>query len=345
MNLPSAIATAIGSMPQADPAEACAIITRYLSSIPVWPQLPRRSFLENMYAQYSEGFPGVVIQGERIYVDTSRDLAQPLEKLYQAYLENDFEHYGITPGYAAGLHAFLSSKVKPEVAVKGQVTGPISWGLAVTDQDRRPLAYDEVLSDAIARHLRLKAAWLEATLKSVCPHTVIFIDEPYLASLGSAFVSLPPQKVRALLEEVLGGIKGLKGIHCCGNTDWALLLETGIDILNFDAYNYARSLSLYPEQVDTFLKRGGAIAWGIVPSDEELLSGENVDSLVKRLDAAMGLLADKGVSRDALREQCLITPSCGLGSLSEATSVRALELTAGVSAKLRGASVGSPRLP
>ena len=52
--------TMIGSMPHTDPAEACAVVSRYLKDIPAWPQLPQRSFKENMYAQYSEGFPGIV---------------------------------------------------------------------------------------------------------------------------------------------------------------------------------------------------------------------------------------------------------------------------------------------
>ena len=59
--------TIIGSMPHADPQKACSLIVRYLKDIPAWPQLPRRSFLENMYVQYSEGFPGAVIKNDRIY--------------------------------------------------------------------------------------------------------------------------------------------------------------------------------------------------------------------------------------------------------------------------------------
>ncbi len=99
--------TIIGTMPHTDPSEACSQITRYLKDIPAWPQLPRRSFLENMYVQYSEGFPGVVIEGDKIYVDRSQDLNQPLERLYAAYLENDFYKYPIGRDYAAGLYAFL----------------------------------------------------------------------------------------------------------------------------------------------------------------------------------------------------------------------------------------------
>ena len=207
------LATGIGSMPHVEPREACSLVLKYLSEIPVWPQLPRKSFLENMYVQFSEDFPGVIVEGDRIWVDRSRDLSQPLEKLYSAYLENRMEHSETSAKYAAGLHAFLEQgKGKRRKAVKGQVTGPISFGLSVTDQNRRPLLYDEVLADAIAKHLRLKAAWQEKALRSVCPKTIISVDEPYLSSMGSVFVSLPREQVVTLLEEVLGSISGLKAI-------------------------------------------------------------------------------------------------------------------------------------
>ena len=162
------LATAIGSMPHVEPREACSLLLKYLSEIPAWPQLPKKSFLENMYVQFSEGFPGVAVEGDRIWVDRSRDLSKPLEQFYSAYLENRMEHGKTSAKYAAGLHAFLEQgKGKGRKAVKGQVTGPISFGLSVTDQNRRPLLYDEVLADAIAKHLKLKAAWQEKALRGV----------------------------------------------------------------------------------------------------------------------------------------------------------------------------------
>ena len=35
------------------------MLLRYLQAIPCWPQLPKRSYRENMYVQYAEGFPGI----------------------------------------------------------------------------------------------------------------------------------------------------------------------------------------------------------------------------------------------------------------------------------------------
>jgi hypothetical protein len=148
-----------------------------------------------MYAQFSDGFPGVVIESERIYVDSSKDLDKPLEQLYSSYLEDKFEKYAINSDHAAGLHAFLERKHGSPFAAKGQITGPVTWGLAVTDENRRPLLYNDTLADAMAKHLHLKAAWQEREIKAISPNTIIFVDEPYMASIGSAFVSISSDKI------------------------------------------------------------------------------------------------------------------------------------------------------
>lgn len=329
-------ATVIGSMPHKDPSEACGLVTRYLKYFPAWPQLPNRSFLENMYAQYSQGFPGVVIKENRIHVERARDLTKPLEALYAAYLENDSDKYPISPDYAAGLYSFLSLGSLSSWAVKGQVTGPVSWGLTVTDENRQSILYDDMLADAAARLLRLKASWQEKQLKKISSNTIIFVDEPYMAAFGSAFTAISREKVINLLDEVFCGISGIKGVHCCGNTDWPVLLQTSARVLSFDAYNYAQSLSLYPAEIKEFLeKKKGAIAWGIVPNEAEALVKETVASLRDRLEEAMAPFTRHGIPLRQLLEQGLLTPSCGLASLTGEETDRALELLAELSTVIR----------
>ena len=327
--------TLIGSMPHTDPAEACSLITRYLKDIPAWPQLPRRSFRENMYAQFSQGFPGVVFKEDSIYIDCSQDADKPLEKLYTAYLENDIDKYPVSLEYAAGLYSFLDLKNLPIKAVKGQITGPLTWGLTVTDDSKRAILYDDILGDAVPRFLRLKAAWQEKKLKEVCPNTIIFVDEPYMSAYGSIGFMLSKEKIISCLEEVFQGISGLKGSHCCGNTDWSILLSTSVDIISCDTYNYAQSLSLYPVDVKRFLDREGAIAWGIVPNDEASLAKETVASLKDRLEEAMAPFTRNGVRFQQLIEHGLLTPSCGLASLSTEAVTRVLELLTELSVEIR----------
>lgn len=339
--LPAFLPTAVGSLPHTDPAAACDLVLRWLPEIPAWPQLPRRDVRERLPAQFCGGFPGVVMEDGRVYVDRRQDLDARLERLYASYLSRDLDAAALDGDFASGLKHFLSLRPQSVVAVKGQVLGPVSWGLTVTDQERRALLYDEVLADAAARYLHLQAAWQERALRRLAPQTIIFVDEPYLAAFGSAYLAVEREDVQKLLGEVLAGIEGLKGVHCCGNTDWSLLLETPVDIINFDAYDHAEALSLYPQALRAFLHRGGIIAWGIVPtaSDAQVMA-ESVDSLTERLWAALRLVASKGVPLDDLLAASLLTPACGLGTLSEATAGRALELLAGVSAQMRGALGG-----
>jgi len=322
-------------MPHTDPVEACNLIARFLRDIPAWPQLPRRSYREGMAAQFGQGFPGIVETEKSIYVDRSLDIDKPLEALYSAYLDNDVGKYPVGAEYAAGLYELVSRTDLQPQAIKGQITGPISWGLSVTDADKRAVLYDEVLSDAAARLLRLKAGWQEKMLGRLSEKTIIFIDEPSMASYGSAFFSLPKENVINLLEEVLGGIKGIKGIHCCGNTDWSLILGTSTDVLSFDAYNYAENFCLYSSEVKEFLDRGGAVAWGIVPNTGESINKETVSSLKDRLEEALAPFTRNGIPFRQLIEQALITPSCSLSYISEDAAARTLELLADLSREIR----------
>jgi len=326
--------TAIGSMPHTNPDEACSIIMKYLPDIPIWPQLPKRSPRENMVIQFSEGFPGVVVKGDKIHIEPSANFESELEQIYVDCEQDDAHKYGISPEYAAGLYAFLS-RAKGSKIVKGQVTGPITWGLSVTRQDGLGIIYDDTLAETAAKFLRLKASWQENILREISPNPIIFVDEPYLISLGSVFTPIPEKKVPVLLEEVFRGIKGIKGLHCCGNTNWSVILGTTIDILSFDAYNYASSLGTHSGKVKSFLERGGSIAWGIIPNEEEVLAKESLPSLRDRLEEAMAPFTRDGVNFKQIIAQGLITPSCTLASLSLEAANQALELTAKLSHDLR----------
>jgi methionine synthase II (cobalamin-independent) len=325
-------------MPHTDPKKACALIARFLKDIPAWPQLPKRSFLENMYVQCSEGFPGAVVANNSIHVETSQDFSKPLEALYAAYLENDAARFPISREYAAGLYAFLEQPGLKPLAVKGHVTGPLSWGLTVTDENKRSILYHEVLGDAVPKLLKLKAAWQEKEIKKISKNTITFVDEPIMASYGSSVAAgafSKPEKIVEMVDEVFEGISGLKGIHCCGNTDWPVLLKTKLDILNFDAYNYAQSISLYPEEIKKFLGRGGAIAWGIVPNNTESLAKESVASLKDRLEEAMAPFTRNGLAFKDIVKHSLLTPSCTLMPLGEEGAEKALELLTGLAAEMR----------
>ena len=214
--------------------------------------------------------------------------------------------------------------------VKGQITGPISLGLKVVDQNLRPMLYDDTLRDVLVKYMTRKAQWLEGYLARFgTPLT--FVDEPFLALVGAATVALNRDEVIRDLEEVYSGLRGLKGTHCCGNTDWGMLLQTSLDVLAFDAYEYAENLALFAGDVKAFLDRGGVVAWGIVPTAADKIASETPEHLVQLLAGAMRLLTDKGIDRDRLYAQALITPACGLAPVPVDAAERAMRLATAVS--------------
>ncbi len=325
-------ATIIGSMPHTSAEKACKLITRHLKDMPAWPQLPKRSPLESMSIQYSRGFPGIQPNNSDLKVNScSDDFDKALESLYKAYLEDDFARFAVTTEYAAGLHYFLNMSGTDPKAVKGQITGPISWCFSVKDQEGKAILHDDHLADAASRMLALSARWQEDRLKSISKNTLIFFDEPALSSYGSAFMSISGDKIKGLINEAMGKLLGLKGIHCCGNTDWSLVLSTNIDVLSLDTYNFGHTLKLYPDEAGRLIKRGGAIAWGIVPSNENEIASENIPSLKDRLEDAMAAFTSTGVSFKELACKSLLTPSCSLSNMSQDGAERALELLAGLS--------------
>lgn len=318
--------THVGSVPYTDLHSVSERLAATLD-IPAWAQFSRRSFRENMYVQFSTALPRVMIDPtrERIWVNTAGDLTPDLEAFYALYLEDYVDAFALTPDYAAGFFAMLDVlAVTPGIWAKGQVTGPVSLGLSVTDQDRYAILYHDLLGDVVVKTLAMNARWQVRQLRAVRPQVLIFVDEPYLASFGSAYVSLERDAVIAMLNEVFAAIHSegaLAGVHCCGNTDWSLLLDTSVDVLNLDAFGYLDALALYPAELRAFLDRGGVIAWGIVPNNETITSVSAGD-LAERLWEGLRQLSERAAGRgvrmvpEDLLARGLLTPSCGLGTAS-----------------------------
>ena len=339
------MALAIGSLPQSRVAETLDLIAACLPEAPFWPQLPNRSFLEGMYVQYGEGFPGAVLDKThgRFYIDTeSERFAGELTAFYEAVMADEQEYFRIGPERASGLWEGLPVlaeryRESSPALVKGQVTGPVSFGLGVTDAGKRAIIYDETLADVVVKQLNGKARWQEAFLRRCFPEALplTFFDEPYMVSFGTAFCSLSREQVKGLLNEVSTGLQGLTGVHCCGNTDWSLLLDTEVDLLNFDAYEFGDNLLLYGAELKRFLGAGGYLAWGVVPTSPAI-DQENVDSLYQLLVGQMERLSrEAGIALETIYERSFVTPSCGAGSLTPARAVRVFELTRDLSAALR----------
>jgi len=336
------LGTGIGSLPFTDVQQACATVRRYLPEIPFWPQLPKLGFREQMVPQYSEAFPGIVIDpvGEKISVDSKRALEE-LELFYEKEMAGETDHFRLSPDYAAALFPFLEGLredlPRRLTCTKGHVTGPVTFGFSVKNEEGTAIFYDPNLQDAVGRLIAMKALYQIALLREFKVPTIIFMDEPYMAAFGTTGMNVSREEVVQSLNGVVERVRaaeGIAGVHCCGNTDWSLLFESKVDIVNFDAYDFMDRMALYPEQINAFLERGGNLAWGIIPTSAAVRE-ESAETLAIRFRGGYEKLVSLGVDSRRLLTQCLITPACGLGSLTEADALSALGLVRELSRRLR----------
>ena len=345
----NALPVLVGSMPHKSHRQAVELIFSATPSIPIWPQLPANRE-EGMLLQFLPGMPGVTERGGKVFIDTAApDFEAQFLHFFEHYLavdegavELDQSRFAMTPAEAAGFFTFLEEARlhrATSIALKGQITGPITFCTGLVDQDGRAIFYNEQLRDAAVKHLALKARWQTRKMGQVKERPLVFFDEPGLAGFGSsAFITITPADIATCFAEVIAAVHaegGLAGVHVCANTEWPVIFDTAMDIVNYDAYSYFDRLLLYPGHLVSFLQRGGILASGIVPTAAEHLAGETAESLADKWFAQAGELERLGLDPRTIFAQTLITPSCGTGTLSEPLAEKVLSLTAQVSTLIR----------
>jgi methionine synthase II (cobalamin-independent) len=336
-------ATGIGTFPSKDVEGTCLNILKRVPEIPFWPQLVKRSYLEDIHIQFSEGLPLLRVEEERkalgIYSD---EMESGLVRFYERFLADDTEYFAISREYAPGLYELLrlidQDPDRYGPYIKGHTVGPVTFSAGITGPDHKPILSNPDLLEAFTKGLAIKALWQVMELAKSGKRPIIFIDEPYLAGFGSAFSPIERHEVIKLLKEVIDYLRershALIGIHCCGNTDWSMIMESGPDIINFDAFKYMKYFFLYPEDITKFVKAGGCIAWGIVPTFD-FTGEESLDDLYSMLEKGLDRLHEFGLDRETITARSILTPACGMGTMEQSSSDRVLELLSMLSEKMR----------
>jgi hypothetical protein len=336
--------TGIGSVPFADPVAAVALIWQNLPELPFWPQMVRLGYREEMVAQAARGLPALKVEvaSHTVAMDPDVPRDQALAQFYEEVLAGELAPFALEPEEAQGFFTLLEA-VRAQgdgpQGLKGQVAGPVTLAGMVKDTAGKAILYDRELTQAVSLGIARKGAWQAEKFRELGKAPLIFFDEPYLSGFGSAFLPISREEVTAILRETLEETRRLGpvslGIHCCGNTDWSLLLDLPIDVLSFDSYGYFDSLLLYDAPLKRFLATGGWLAWGLIPTGAELLQ-ETTDSLWERFRAQVEQLAARGLSPEEVLSRALLTPACGLGYLTPEAATRALAFLAALSARGRG---------
>ncbi len=328
------LTTAMAVMPHTDVKRA--LETALSLDIPFWPQLPHYSYYEDMYVQASEHFPGIVLDMEKRTLRFSMEkFAMELEEA-MANME-DPSYFDISPTYSVVYHRFLEMDLKKRPAIRGQLEGPISFGLNVQDQDDRPILFDDTIRPFMLEFMARRINVQLSRLKEKNPNAFMFVDEPGLQFLFSAMAGYNNVAAHMDMESFFAMTDRPRGVHLCGNPDWDFLLSLDLDILSLDVYTNGEIFTGYASSIKRFLDRGASLVWGIAPTNFEPFEKETIESIEARLLEIWTALGKKGIDRDFLLARSLLSPAtcCLVNPDREKTVEKAFLMIKELSARLR----------
>lgn len=333
---PNSLGTGVGALPNTDPAEACNDVLSIFPEFPYIPTLPDRGQLESIVFNDSEQLPGRLIRDDRLLFDSTVDHTAEMEQVYMDYVEGNFAPYALHAGYASAFIEMMNRRLPQAAILKCQVTGPVTFGMQVVDAVKRPIYYDSQMADVLSKMIALKARWCEVEMRkrTMVKETLVVLNEPYLASLGSSVVPVDKETVESGWNDIASVVEGGLGIHCCSNTDWGFVISLNPSVISVDAYSTAKEFLLYGDQIAAYMERGGVVAWGIVPAEYKIFETETVDSLYNRYLSIRTQLCTR-VSEKIFDAQSLITPSCGIRFSHRAGALEIMQTVAEISRRIR----------
>jgi methionine synthase II (cobalamin-independent) len=340
----------IGSLPLTDYVQATRLVWEYTPQIPLWVQLPKMPG-ESITRQFAAAMPGLTEEDGRAFIDAAGpDFEQSLLSFYEEAMalqdesaDLDRSRFAMAPDTAGGFFELINqamNRTPPPLAVKGQIVGPVTFGTSLCDRNGKAIFYDPQLRDASVRLLALRARWQVRRLAALGRPVLLFIDDPAITGFGSSiYIGLSREDICQSLAAMIDAVHlegGLAGVHICANADWTLVLDSAADVLSFDAYAFFDQFVIYREAIRRYVDRGGLVAWGLVPTlSPEDLDRESAASLFAQWEAKSAQLEALGIDRKRLMAQSLITPACGMGTLSVDLAMKALRLTRELADRIR----------
>ena len=304
---PNCKTTAMGIMPHTDVETALGLALSL--DIPFWPQLPNVSYYEDMYAQTSENFPGISVNTDegKISFDTS---AFENEVVNYSQKMAEPETFSLSRKYSKVYHSFLAKDLSSYPAIRGQVTGPVSFGFRVMDENSRPLIYNHEARALLFDFIQRKVNTQYHQLREKNQNAFVWVDEPGLGWVFSGLSGYSDVQAKQDYHNFWDGFDGPSGLHLCANVNLPYLLELGVEILSFDAYQMELMPKGYAGAVADFITNDGIISWGIVPTDSENLSRHTPETLaVLLLGYWESVSVNTGVPVTKIAEQALLAPA------------------------------------
>jgi hypothetical protein len=334
---PCFAATMMGAVPYREMDRAAEIILECLPEAPCLPIMTRST------RWMLEGIPCLVFDRERriVFFDLSTEREGEILEFYERIEADDLDYFATTSKTAPFFHHMIeqikSSRTSQLKWVVFHTSGPLLFGDMLKQADGTPSIHNETLRDILIKGLNAKARWLEKKIRAEIPGVEVVADLPEttLVNFTSSAGTGSREEIIEAINLSFANVDGLSWVHCCANIDWSLLFESNVQIVNFDAYQHAGQVALYTKEIQSFLKRGGMLGWGIVPVVSDYLRGETKESLIQRLEEGIERLVQQGIDEKTLAESSWVLPSCETVLLTPEESDRALKITSQISQAMK----------
>jgi hypothetical protein len=231
----------------------------------------------------------------------------------------DPEAFTLSERYSVVYHRFLQEQLSNYVAIRGQLIGPVSFGFRVVDENSRSIIYHDdvkaILFDFITR--KIKAQYRELAEKN--KKAFVWLDEPGLSWIFSGLSGYSDIQAKNDYRSFFSGLESIRALHLCANVNLDYLLEMGTDILSYDAYQMKLMPKGYATSIARFIRCGGGICWGIVPTDSDNLNVHTPQSLADLLIGYWKVVSENAeLPIRAIAGQALLAPArCCLKNIGQ----------------------------
>jgi len=324
--LPPLATTGIGSLPHSQ--LELALQMAFQVDVPYLPQLPARNPSEFMIPGALDGLPGLRYDAEglcTVDVDEWQSRRETFGASVEAALTSgELEAFEPSPQACRAWKPFLWEVANRKLAfAKAQIAGPATVRWATKTSTGNPVFESAQLDQQIFRLLLAKTLAMAKAIRRAAATPILYLDEPGLYALQRAspqhLIALQEIKVLVMALQREGALVGL---NCCGNTEWDLLLDCGVDLLSLDVRLSLDAALEGRSAVDRFLKSGAAFSLGIIPTN--VTASFAVSELVDSVEASLTGTFGRSRAREVMM-RAVLTPACGLAMRSVVVAERTFE--------------------
>jgi methionine synthase II (cobalamin-independent) len=323
------VASGVGSWPGADAeeyAEAVRVVLGEVPDLPYLPELPGRGPAAGMIGRTLATIAdlGFDLQPAGWRLTDSAGIDQ---RRARSLLAHDLDRL---EELAQSFHGVFKVQLAGPWTLAATVEKPRGDKVLADHGARRELA--QALAEGVAAHLadvgrRVPAEQIVVQLDEPALPAVLAGAVPTASGFGKHRVIQPPEASQALTE-VLARAGTEPWVHsCAAATPWALVRGAGARGVSGDL------ATLGADDLDAFaeaLEAGERVGLGVVPAtdpDPEPTATALTERILRLLDVL-------GLDPDAVGDQLVVTPACGLAEATPAWARRATDLCRSVAGNL-----------